>query len=98
VAAISGSKSEYGPGGFEVPVWADAVFTLRFLDETFQVEVNHEVVVLTFSEKESDSTEESEDGAETQSRLVTDWMESTIAEGFLQDLARYEGVFSVERQ
>jgi hypothetical protein len=98
VAAISGSKTEYGPGGFEVPVWADAVFTLRFLDETFQVEVRHEVVLLTFSENENGSIEDPGGGAEAQSRLVTDWMESTIAEGFLQDLTRYEGLFSMERQ
>ncbi|MGB9301614.1 MAG: SpoIID/LytB domain-containing protein [Anaerolineae bacterium] len=98
VAAISGSKSEYGAGGFEVPVWADAVFTLRFLDETFQVEVSHEVALLTFSEKENDSTEDPGDGAEAESRLVSDWMESTTAEGFLHDLTRYEGVFSMERQ
>ncbi|HUS70770.1 MAG TPA: SpoIID/LytB domain-containing protein [Anaerolineae bacterium] len=98
VAAISGSKTEYGPGGFEVPVWADGVFTLRFLDETFQVEVRHEVLLLTFSENENGSTEDPGDGAEAQSRLVTDWMESTIADGFLQDLTRYDGLFSMERQ
>jgi hypothetical protein len=98
VAAISGSKTEYGPGGFEVPVWADAVFSLRFLDETFQVEVRHEVVLLTFTENESGSIEDPGDGAEAQSRLVTDWMESTTAETFLQDLTRYDGLFSMERQ
>jgi hypothetical protein len=98
VAATSGSKPEYGAGGFEVPVWADALFTLRFLDETFQVQVGHEVVLLTFSEKQNDFTEDPTDGAEAQSRLVTDWMESTTAEGYMQDLTRYEGVFSMERQ
>jgi hypothetical protein len=98
VDAVSGSKTEYGPGGFEVPVWTDAVFTLRFLDETFQVEVAHEVVLLTFTEKADDSTEDPREGDEAQARLVTDWMESTTAEAFLQDLARYEGLFSMERQ
>ena len=103
VVVVSGSKTEYGPGGFEAPVWADAVFTLRFLDETFQVEVRQEVVVLTFTESESGSSEDDgmdagEDAIESQSRLVTDWMEVDAAEGLSQGLSRYEGMFSLETQ
>jgi hypothetical protein len=98
VAIISGSKTEYGPGGFEAPVWADAVFTLRFLDETFQVEVRHEVILLTFSENESGSTDDGGEDAEVQSRLVTDWMEVDVVEGLSGGLSHYEGLFSVEKQ
>jgi len=98
VAVISGSKTEHGPGGFEVPVWADAVFTLRFLNETFQLEVRHEIVILTFSEDENGSTDGPDKETETQSRLVTDWMELDVAEKFSGGLSRYEGVFSVEMQ
>jgi hypothetical protein len=99
VAVISGSKTEYGPGGFEAPVWADAVFILRFLDETFQVEVRQEVVVLAFTESESGTNDDGgEDATESQSRLVTDWMEVDVAEGLSQGLSRYEGMFSVETQ
>ena len=98
VAVISGSKTEHGPGGFEVPVWADAVFTLRFLNETFQLEVRHEIVILTFSEDENGSTDGPDKETETQSRLVTDWMELDVAEKLSGGLSRYEGVFSVEMQ
>jgi hypothetical protein len=98
VAVISGSKTEYGPGGFEAPVWADAVFTLRFLDETFQVEVSHEVVLLTFSENESGTTDDGGEDPEAQSRLVTDWMEVDVVEELSRGLSRYERLFSVEKQ
>jgi len=92
VSVTSGSKPEYGIGGFEVLVWADAVFTLRFLDEVFQVEVGREVVVLTFSEGETG------DAAEANVRLTTDWMDPVRVEGLLQDLSRYEGLLSREEQ
>jgi hypothetical protein len=98
VAVTSGSKTEYGPGGFEVPVWADAAFALRFLDETFQVEVGHEIVILTFSENENSSPDDAGNETTAQSRLVTDWMELAEAEKLSAGLSRYEGVFSVERQ
>jgi len=96
VAVVSGSKSEYGPGGFEVPVWADALFTLRFLDESFQVEVRGEVLVVTFSEK----TSPGDDGqaVEGESRLISDWMEAGAAEELFAGLSRYEGLFALQRQ
>jgi hypothetical protein len=96
VTVLSGSKGEYGPGGFEVPVWADAMFTLRFLDQSFQVEVQHEVLILTFSEKTSSGDDGAE--AESQSRLVTDWMEPAVAEELFAGLNRYEGLFALQRQ
>lgn len=96
VHVISGSKGEYGAGGFEVPVWADAVYTLRFLEETFQVEVNHEMVIVTFSQNGSQGG----DGevAKAQRRLVTDWMERDQAEDLHRDLSRYEGLFNLQTQ
>ncbi len=90
VSVISGSKTEYGPGGFEALAWADATYTLRFLNEVFQIEVGQEIVVLTFSE---DGTEE--DSAASV-RLVTDWMDLGQAQGLEQDLSRYDGLFTVE--
>ena len=97
VSVISGSKTDYGPGGFEVPVWADAVFTLRFLDETAQVEVRHEVVVLTFSENESTDDDGGQD-TQAQSRLVTDWMEPAVVDELFRDLSRYKDLFCMERE
>ena len=96
VSVISGSKSEYGPGGFEVPVWADAVYTLRFLEEEFQVNVSHEIVVLGFSENGSQG--DGDPVSDAQSRLVTNWMEPEVVEQFHRDLSRYEGLFTVERE
>jgi hypothetical protein len=96
VRVTSGSKSEYGAGGFEVPVWADTVYTLRFLEQTFEVEVDHELVIVTFTKNSS-----GDGGTEvvgSGSRLVTDWMALTKAEGLFEELSRYEGVFSVETQ
>ncbi len=92
VSVTSGSKTEYGPGGFEVPVWADTTYTLRFMNETFRVEISQEIAVLTFSE------DRTEDNVETSVRLVTGWMDPNRVEGLLQDLSRYEGLFSVETE
>ncbi len=92
VSVTTGSKTEYGPGGFEVPVWANATYTLRFLDELFQVEVGQEIVVLTFSE------DGSEDHAEANVRLVTHWMDSDRVQGLLRYLGRYEGLFTLESE
>ena len=91
VSVTSGSKAEYGPGGFEVPVWADATYTLRFLSEVFQVEVSQEIAVLTFTEDGAEHDEEAN------VRLITNWMDQDRVRGLLQDLSRYEGLFSVER-
>lgn len=96
VTVTSGSKPEYGPGGFEVPIWADAAYTLRFLDEIFQVEVRHDIVVLTFSE--NSTGDGAEELVEAGSRLVTNWMNVDLARGRMQDLSRYEGLFSLETQ
>jgi hypothetical protein len=96
VSVTSGSKTDYGSGGFEVPVWADAVYTLRFLDEAFQVDVRHEVVILTFSENGTQGGTEGDVEADT--RLVTNWMEPDVVEELLQGLSRHEDLFAVERQ
>lgn len=96
VIVTSGSKTEFGAGGFEVPIWADAAYTLRFLDEVFQVEVDHEILVLTFSEGEIGDDDGDHAGAST--RLVTDWMHTAEAEDLLQELSRYDGLFALQRQ
>lgn len=35
---LSGAKPEHGPGGFEFNIWAAGQYTIRFLDQSFQVE------------------------------------------------------------
>ncbi len=92
VSVTSGSKTEYGPGGFEVPAWADATYTLRFLDQVFKVELGQEIVVLTFTEAaEVDQEEDS-------TRLVTEWMNEDRVQELMQGLRRYGELFSMERQ
>jgi hypothetical protein len=53
VRTTSGSKPEYGPGGWET--WAPHVGTYRilFLDEAFEVPMNGQYTVLTFYEDEA---------------------------------------------
>lgn len=92
VSVTSGSKTEYGPGGFEVPAWADATYTLRFLDQVFKVEVGHEIVVLTFTEA---AEIEPEDAS---TRLVTKWMDEDRVQELMQGLRRYGELFSMERE
>jgi hypothetical protein len=50
IKALSGSKLEYGVGGFEV--WAPqvGVYKVRFLDQSFDVPMNGQFTHLTFSE------------------------------------------------
>lgn len=91
VTVTSGSKPEYGPGGFEVPVWAEATYTLRFLSQVFQVEVGHEIVVLTFSENPA------LDSPQADVRLVTKWMDVDRAQELEQGLNRYGMLFAVEK-
>lgn len=46
----SGSRPEHGAGGFEVPLWADGEYTLRFLTQDFKVRVGEERVFLRFGD------------------------------------------------
>ncbi len=88
---LSGSKPEHGPGGFEVPVWHDGLYTIRFLDQVFRVEVRDGTVQVTFTE-----------GGPAQvadARLETVWITAALAGEWLQHfegLADYRGLFRVE--
>jgi hypothetical protein len=46
----SGSKAEYGPGGFEVLAPQLATYTLSFLGESFQVQMQDGASIVTFTE------------------------------------------------
>ncbi len=50
--AISGSKPEYGVGGFEVLASHAATYTISFLQQRFQVQVGDATIVLTFTKAE----------------------------------------------
>jgi len=50
---VSGSKPEYGAGGFEVLAPNVATYTLTFLDQRFQVTTQDGVTFLTFAETQA---------------------------------------------
>lgn len=95
VKQISGSKAEYGPGAFEVPIWSRGTFLVRFLDQSFPIEFTDETVTATFSRTAAPSS-----GAEVaQARLVGGWMATAQAQSLLASLSAtedYEGLFSLE--
>jgi hypothetical protein len=91
VSLVSGSKIEHGEGGFETPIWANGIYTIRFLDQTFQVEIQDDFVFVTFTELTG----------EAKARLVTTWLPEAEAQELWQDLEgdeRYQGLFKMERE
>lgn len=90
-STVSGSKPEYGPGGFEILIFHDATYVLQFLGETFEVEVRGDRVHLTF--------EEIEQVEEVLLRVVSQWMEEDKVEELLESLPRepiYQDHFQIE--
>jgi len=90
-SSVSGSKPEYGPGGFEILIFHDATYVLQFLGETFEVEVRGDRVHLTF--------EEIEQVEEVLLRVVSQWMEEDKVEELLEGLSRepiYQDHFQIE--
>ncbi|MFB0546771.1 MAG: SpoIID/LytB domain-containing protein, partial [Anaerolineae bacterium] len=90
VRLVSGSKPEYGPGGFETPIWNNGTYTIRFLDQSFQVQIVDETVLVTFTQVAVEGE---------RARLVTDWLTQAKAEEWLQHFEgqeTYRGLFRVE--
>lgn len=90
----SGAKPEHGVGGFEVLLWADATYMVRFLDQEFPLPVTGAFLFLTFAEP----------GAALPvkpARLVSRWMSPAEARAWQ---TRFEagpetrGLFTVEEQ
>ncbi|MFQ6015014.1 MAG: SpoIID/LytB domain-containing protein [Anaerolineae bacterium] len=84
---VSGSKREFGVGGFEALCWTNGTYTLTFLDQSFQVEVRGDFVLVTFEEVGG------------RARLATPWMTTTSAAAWLQHFenqAGYRGLFQLE--
>ncbi len=77
-SSVSGSKTEYGPGGFEILIFRPATYTLRFLEETFEVTVGRETVHLTFEQIEEEAAE---------CRVISQWMKAARAESILGQLS-----------
>jgi len=92
VVVVSGSKPEYGPGGFEVPIWTTGLYTIRFLDQTFKVNLGDETVVVTFVERSA---------ADADARLVSRWRPAEYTRALwqqLQSMAEFVNLFSIEER
>ena len=93
VGTTSGSKAEHGLGGFEVPVWANGLHTLDFLDQRFQVMVQGDFLFLTFTQISPETP--------SLARLASDWIEQGEAEALWRNLEgdeRYEGLFLLDEK
>ncbi len=58
VTVISGSKPDYGVGGFEVLTGNIALYTLTFLDQRFEVQTHDGMTLVTFTQVETPPEEE----------------------------------------
>jgi hypothetical protein len=90
ISLVSGSKPEHGTGGFETPIWNNGMYTIRFLDQTFQVAVQDDFVFVTFAELMGEKA-----------RLVTARRPEAEAQELWQDLEgdeTYRGLFKIERE
>lgn len=93
VVTTSGSKGEHGPGGFEVRVWANGLYTLNFLDQRFQVMVQGDFLFLTFTQISPETL--------PLARLASDWMKEGEGEALWKSLEgdeRYEGLFLLDEK
>ena len=87
----SGDKLEHGVGGFEVLLWFDTTYTVRFLDQEFSVPVDGTFEFLTFEEASAPPVEKA--------RLVSRWMAKPEARAWLdrfEGYATYRGRFTLE--
>ncbi len=90
VDVVSGSKPEFGVGGFEVLCWTDGLFTLSFLGQNFGVEVGGSFTQVSFVELQGGSA-----------RLVSGWMTRDEAERWLehlQSVPSYRDIFGIEKR
>jgi hypothetical protein len=84
----SGDKPEHGVGGFEILVWFDTTYTVRFLDQEFPVEADGTFKFLTFTAV-----------AEERARLVSRWLPKDKVQKWharFESMTTYEGLFSIE--
>jgi hypothetical protein len=94
VEVVSGSQPTYGAGGFETPAPARGVYTLRFLDQTFKLQLDGQFTRVTFIQGGTLPPPES------QVRLVSKLLPATQANTLLQYLetnAQTRGIFSLEQ-
>jgi hypothetical protein len=105
---VSGSKQEYGKGGFELPVWSDATYVVEFLGQAFKVPVQGDFVFITFTERPSEKPKQPPEQppdqpappkVEVDARLLTRWMKEDEVRRWLERIeeeAAFKGLFTIE--
>jgi hypothetical protein len=89
---VSGSKPEYGVGGWEVYATETGTYTIKFLDQTFSLPMAGQYTHVTFTHGVP---------VETQARLVSPFMPLTQADAWLslfESEAQTKGLFTLEEQ
>ncbi len=92
VQVTSGSKPEYGVGGWEVYATHTGAYTIQFLDQTFTLPMSGQYTHLTFKRGVQIQ-------AQAQARLVSHPMPFPQADAWLQSLESHEqtqGLFTLE--
>jgi hypothetical protein len=90
---VSGSKPEYGAGGWEVYATQTGTYTIQFLDQTFTLPMSGQYTHLTFRRGAQIEAQAQ------QARLVSFSMPSWRADALLQHCESHEvtrGVFTLE--
>jgi hypothetical protein len=94
VKVVSGSKPEYGPGAFEVPIWNQGAFMVCFLDQAFTIVFRDELIIATFTEETGPLA------LLPEARLLSDWMALSQAQNWLDYFGAsqdYRGFFTLEK-
>jgi hypothetical protein len=87
---VSGSKPEHGVGGFETYAPIEGVYTIRFLDQTFSLQMNGQFTRVTFTRGVT---------AEAQARLISRALPMSQAQAWLQRVEsdpQTRGLFNLE--
>jgi hypothetical protein len=95
VQVISGSKLEYGVGGFEIYATQKGTYTIQFLDQTFTLPMDGQFTRVTFTRGISVEAQEA------QVRLASAPMPLSKANAWLQHLEsdeRTRGLFTLEKE
>ncbi len=89
---VSGSKPEYGVGGFEIYAPQTGTYTIKFLDQTFSVQMSGQFTHVTFTHGVP---------VETQARLISPFMPKSQADAwltFFESDPQTKGLFTLEEQ
>lgn len=95
VQVVSGSKPEYGVGGFEIYATQKGTYTLQFLDQTFTLQMDGQFTRVTFTRGTSAAAHE------PQVRLISSPMPTSQANawlGYFESNEQTRGLFTLDEQ